>query len=102
VVAVGRRAPARRRAAVTGDRRQLLNGAWKTGEREREIRRGNSPRVKHGRLRSSVRWWRTTVRNSGAALSWRIRGANGEAARERQRAWACAGAARVGALRREK
>jgi hypothetical protein len=48
-MAVGRRAPSRRRGAVAGDQRRLIYGAGKTGERERGLRRGNSPRVKRER-----------------------------------------------------
>ena len=36
-MAVGRRALSRWRGAVAGDRRWLLNGAGRTGEREREL-----------------------------------------------------------------
>jgi hypothetical protein len=66
-VAIGRRTLARWCGA--GDLRRLINEVGRTGERERELRWGNSPRVKHGRRQSSARRWQTTVRDSGGGLA---------------------------------
>jgi hypothetical protein len=85
-VAVGRRAPTRRRSAVASVHQLLLNEEGRTGEREREVRRGNSPRVRCGWWRSSERRWRFTVRNDGGALSWSIRGTDGSTLGELGRA----------------
>jgi hypothetical protein len=67
-MAIGWRAPTRRRGDVAGDHRRLLNGAERTEEREREVRWGNSPWVKRRRQRSSVRRWQVATMNDGWAL----------------------------------
>jgi hypothetical protein len=88
-----------RGGAGAGDRLWLINGARRTGERERELRPEYSPRVKRERWRSFARRWQTTVKDTGAALPWRFRASNDAVARELQRARARAGVARVGTLR---
>lgn len=66
--AVGRGASARQRSAVAGVHRRLVNGEGRTDEREKEVRWGNSPRMRRGWRRSSERRWWTTVRNSRGTL----------------------------------
>jgi hypothetical protein len=78
-VTVGQRAPVQWRSAIAGDHRRLLIGEGRTGEREKELQRGNSPRGKRGR------WW-ITVRNGGRALPWGFRGADDSTAEELRRA----------------
>jgi hypothetical protein len=80
-VAVGRGVSVRRHGAGAGagDHRRLIDRTEKTWEREGEVRRGNSPRVRRNRRQSFAwRWWSTT-RDGGRALLGADSGAGGMA-----------------------
>jgi hypothetical protein len=48
--------------------RRLIDGTEGTGEREGEVRRGNSPRVRRNRRWNFAWRWRSTTRDDGRAL----------------------------------
>lgn len=66
--------------AGADDHRRLIDRAGRTGEREKELRQGNSPRVKRVRRRNFVWRWRVMAGDDGWALPLKDWGAGGLAA----------------------
>jgi hypothetical protein len=67
-LAVDRGVSVRWRGAITGDHRRPIGGTEKSGERDGEVRRRNSPQVRRNRRQNFTWRWLNSVRDDGQAL----------------------------------